>query len=138
MKLTKKYLSELSYEIIGCAIEVHRELGPGLLEQVYHKCLHYEFELRKLFVRSQVMIPVTYKDVELDAELKFDFLVNDLVIVEIKSVDRMIPVYDAQLLTYMKMLSRPKGLLINFNSCNIASEGVKSMVNGSYSALPES
>jgi GxxExxY protein len=137
MEISKKSLQDLSYVIIGCAIEVHKELGPGLTENVYDKCFCYELEHNGLRVTNQVSIPVKYKEVFLNAELRFDILVNDQIIIELKAVDFMFPVYDAQLLTYMKLLQKPKGLLINFNTRNIASEGIKSMVNHYFSVLPE-
>ena len=136
-KITKKYLNELSYAIIGCAIEVHRELGPGLLESVYEKCLYHEIKSKGIYVLKQQLVPVNYKRFELDAELRFDLLVENEIIVELKAVDAMLPIYEAQLLTYKKLLKKPKGLLINFNTTNISKEGVKSMVNELFASLKE-
>lgn len=103
-KMTKKYLNDLTYQIIGSAIEVHKELGPGLLESVYHKCLKQEFNLRKIKFSSEFTVPLNYKGLELDTELRCDFIVEDAIIVELKSVDIIIPIFEAQLLTYMKLL----------------------------------
>jgi GxxExxY protein len=136
MNITKKYLDNLTYKIIGCAIEVHKELGPGLLESVYQKCFLHELMAQGLHCQSQLMVPVNYKDVELDCSLRLDVLVEGLIVVELKAVDYMIPIYDAQLLTYMKLLEKPKGILINFNCTNIFKEGQKTLVNSIYAQLP--
>jgi len=134
--MTKKYLDNLSYKIIGCAIEVHKALGPGLLESVYHKCLLHELKLQGIACSSQLVVPVNYKNIELDCSLRLDILVEDLIVVELKAVDFMIPIYDAQILTYMKLMEKPKGTLINFNCINIVKEGQKTFVNELYAALP--
>jgi len=101
--------------IIGCAIEVHKHLGPGLLESAYEECLIYELRNRNIPVERQKPIPVVYKQIKLDCGYRLDLLVNRSVIVEIKSVDALIPVHEAQLLTYMKFSNIKIGLLINFN-----------------------
>ena len=134
--LSKKYLDDLTYKIIGCAIEVHKHLGPGLLESVYQKCFNHELFLSRLDFKTQIITPINYKDAILDAELRLDVLVEDLIIVELKSVEGMLPVYDAQVLTYMKLLKKPKGVMINFNCTNIFKEGQKTLVNEYYAALP--
>src|SRR5215510_10056104 len=113
--MTKKLLDELTYAIIGCAIEVHKHLGPGLLESVYQKCFIHELCLRNLSFVVQIMTPVNYKGIILDADLRLDVLVEDLIIVELKSMEGILAVHEAQLLTYMKLLEKPKGILINFN-----------------------
>jgi len=138
MMKTQKYIDELTYKIIGCAIEVHRHLGPGLLESVYEKCLIHELEISGLHYQSQQKVPVIYKDIRLDAELRYDVLVENLIIVELKSIDGILPIHEAVLLTYMKMLSKPKGIIINFNCTNIFKEGQKTLVNEFYAALPKS
>ncbi|MCJ7553800.1 MAG: GxxExxY protein [Ignavibacteriaceae bacterium] len=135
--MTKKYLNDLTYQIVGAAIEVHKALGPGLLESVYHKCLKQELLLRKLRFVSELLVPVNYKGLELDAELRCDFLVEDAIVVEIKAVDAIAPVFEAQLLTYMKLLNKPKGILINFNCANLFKEGQKTYVNELFRELPE-
>jgi GxxExxY protein len=138
MLITQKYLDELTYNIIGCAIEVHKHLGPGLLESVYEKCFIHELSIKNLHNQSQQKVPVIYKDIRLDAELRFDVLVENLIIVELKSIDGILPIHEAVLLTYLKMLSKPKGIIINFNCTNIFKEGQKTLVNEFYAALPKS
>ncbi len=133
--MTKKYIDQLSYKIIGCAIEVHKELGPGLLESIYEKCLVKELKDAGLRCESQRKVPVIYKNEELEAELRFDVLVEDLIVVELKTVENLLPVHEAQLMTYMRLLEKPKGILINFFSSNIFHEGQKTMVNEFYRKL---
>ena len=135
--ITQKYLDELTYKIIGCAIEVHKLLGPGLLESVYEKCFLHELGLRELQYQSQQKVPISYKGLHLDAELRFDVLVENLIIVELKSIDGILPIHEAVLLTYLKMLSKPKGIIINFNCTNILKEGQKTLVNEFYAELPK-
>lgn len=137
MQLTKKYLDELSYRIIGCAIEVHKHLGPGLLESVYEKCFKRELSIQSLEFKSQILIPVDYKGMSLEAELRLDVLVEDLILVELKAIDGLLPVHEAQVLTYMRLMNKPKGILINFNctNINIFKEGQKTFVNDLYKAL---
>ena len=132
---TKEYIDRLTYRIIGCAIEVHKVLGPGLLENVYEKCFIHELRIKELSVKNQCSIPVHYKEIEVDCDLRFDVLVSDLVIVELKAVETMHPIFDAQLLTYMKLLEKPKGILINFNCNNLFYEGQKTFVNEYYARL---
>lgn len=117
--MTKRYVNRISYEIVGCVVEVHRHLGPGLLESVYEKCMIEEITARGLQVLSQVPVPIHYKTKSLDQSLMLDLLVNDLIIVELKAVDVMLPVFKAQLLSYLKLTEKPKGLLINFHCDNI-------------------
>jgi len=106
---------ELSQKVVGAAIEVHRHLGPGLLESVYEECLCRELSLRELSFRRQVELPVVYKGVRLDAGLRMDLLVEEQLVVELKSVEKLTPVHEAQVLTYMKLSKNRVGLLINFN-----------------------
>lgn len=138
MKASKKELDVLTYKIIGAAIEVHRSIGPGLLESVYHRCLAKEFQILGLNYSSEHLVPVHYKGDIFDTILRCDFLVEDLLVVEIKSVAAFVPVFDAQLLTYMSLLEKPKGILLNFNVVNIFHEGQKTMVNKIFKTLPES
>lgn len=119
MKVTQRYVNQIAYDIVGCAIEVHKNLGPGLLESIYEKCLIEEIKSQKLKVSAQVPVPIYYKSKLLDQSLKLDLLINNLVIVELKAVDLMLPVFKAQLLTYLKLTHKPKGLLINFHCENI-------------------
>lgn len=137
MRVTKKTVDNLSYKILGCAIEVHKHLGPGLLESVYEKCLKHELQQQGLRVQSQQIIPLNYKGLSLDAELRYDLLVEDLIIVEAKAIDGLIPIHEAKLLTYLQMLEKPKGILINFNVTNIMKYGQKTMVNKPYAALED-
>ena len=133
--ITKKYIKEISYKIIGCAIEVHKQLGPGLLESVYESCFIEEMRSVGLSVESQIIVPVNYKGKNLGANLKLDILVNDIIIVEEKAVEQMIPLYEAQLLSYLKLTKKPKGLIINFNCENIK-EQLVSRVTEEYAKLP--
>jgi GxxExxY protein len=137
MKHTKSYLKELIYQVNGAAIEVHKKLGPGLLESVYNKCLRQEFQSRCLGFHSELVVPVSYKGLELDADLRCDFLIENALVVEIKAVEAMHPIFEAQLLTYMKLLEAPIGLLINFNVTHIFKEGQKTFVNEFYRTIPD-
>lgn len=101
--------------IIGCAIEVHRELGPGLLESAYERCLAHEMTLRGLAFRQQVPVPIAYKGIQLNCGYRIDLLVDESVILELKCVDALSGIHEAQLLTYMKLAGKATGLLINFN-----------------------
>jgi|SRR5215471_1382365 len=105
----------LTKQIIGAAIEVHKAVGPGLLESGYEECLCHELKLRGLSFERQVVVPVVYKGVTLDYSHRLDVIVEDTVILEIKSVDRHHPIFEAQLLTYMRLLQKPVGFVINFN-----------------------
>jgi len=118
MQVTQKYLDELTYCIIGCAIEVHKHLGPGLLESVYEKCFIRELQFRGLNYVSQRNVPLNYKGLQLDADLRFDVLVEDLIVTELKAIEGVSPVHEAIVLTYMRMLEKPKGIIINFH-CRI-------------------
>ena len=106
---------ELTRQIIGAAIEVHRQLGPGLLESTYEACLCHELTRRGLGARRQVKLPVVYDGVRIECGYVIDLLVEDKVIIEIKSVEKVIPVHEAQLMTYLKLSGKRTGLLINFN-----------------------
>ncbi|MFV1998449.1 MAG: GxxExxY protein [Acidiferrobacterales bacterium] len=121
-------LNDITDSIIGAAIDVHKEIGPGLLESIYQKCLAYELELRGLNVETEASIPIQYKDLELKDACRADILVENKVIVELKAVENMHPVYTAQLLSYLKMSSLSLGLLINFNVSQLV-KGVKRVVN---------
>ena len=106
---------ELTEQIVGAAMEVHKALGPGLLESVYEECLCHELHLRGLHFRRQVMVPVIYKGVALDCGYRLDLIVEDTVILELKCVERVLAIHEAQLLTYLKLLDKPVGFIINFN-----------------------
>jgi GxxExxY protein len=135
--MTQKEINEIAYKIIGCAIEVHKNLGPGLLESVYQSCLIEELTEFGLQVDSQVYIPIIYKGKDLGGCLKLDLLVENLIIVELKAVDIMIPLFKAQLLSYLKLTEKPKGLLINFHCENIV-ESMVPMVTETFAKLPKS
>ena len=133
---TQKYINDLSYRIVGCAIEVHKHIGPGLLESVYESCLIEELITSKLKVQSQVHVPVNYKEKDLGGILRLDLLVENVIVVELKAVELMIPLYQAQLLSYLKLAKLPKGLLINFNCENIVQQLVP-LVTEEFSKLPK-
>jgi len=134
---TKTYLNELTYKIIGCAIEVHKHLGPGLLESVYEKCFLRELTLRGIPFINQVWVPIQYKGLELDTELRLDVLVDNLLCVELKAQEGLLPIHDAILLSYMQMLRKPKGVLINFHCVNIFKEGQRTLVNDLFAMFPD-
>jgi GxxExxY protein len=134
--LTKKTVTQLSYEITGFAIKVHKSIGPGLLENVYEKCLKYELENNGYSVSQQMSVPIIYDALQLDANFRLDLLVNETVIVEIKAHESILPIHEAQLITYMKLLQKPQGLLINFFTNNI-SKSMKPFVNEYFSVLPD-
>jgi GxxExxY protein len=115
MERTAAEIEALTEKVIGSAIEVHRTLGPGLLESVYRECLVIELTARQLRVESERRVPIDYKGHRINGELKLDLLVDDCVVVELKSVERVHPVHVAQLLTYLKLTGSPAGLLMNFN-----------------------
>ena len=137
MILTRSYLTDLVYQVNGAAIEVHKRIGPGLFENVYHQCLKKELELRKINFTSELLIPLNYKGYELESKLRCDLLIENILVVELKSVTEINPIFEAQLLTYMNLLKAPIGLLINFNVKNIYYEGQKTMVNEYYRILEE-
>ncbi len=111
----KLRFEELTEQILGAVIEVHKVLGPGLMESAYEECLCHELNLRGLRFARQMTVPVSYKGVRLDCGYKLDLLVDDTVVLELKCVDRISSIHEAQLLTYMKLLNKPVGFIINFN-----------------------
>lgn len=134
--MTKAEVTQLSYDIIGCAIKVHKELGPGLLESVYELCLAYELKERGFFVDQQISTKINYGKIEIETPLKVDLLVNNTIIIEIKTVESLLPVHQAQLMTYMKILKKPQGLLINFYTDNITKSMVP-LINEYFTKLAE-
>ena len=134
--MTQKEINQLSYDIIGFAIEVHKELGPGLLESIYEKCLVHLLIQNGYKVTRQQSVPLNFRGLDLDCELRFDLMVNDSIIVELKTVEEIIPIHEAQLLTYLKLLKKPKGVLINFNCTNIFKEGQRTFVTEYFRSLP--
>jgi len=137
MKNTRTYLKNLVYKVNGAAIEVHKVLGPGLLESVYHKCMEIELTLRGVEFKSELIIPVEYKGHILDANFRCDFFIEDILVVEIKAVKEVLPIHEAILINYMNLLEAPKGLMINFNVTNIFYDGQKTYVNDFFRELPE-
>src|SRR5205809_6898782 len=137
MRITQKYLDELTYEIIGAAIEVHKHLGPGLLESVYQKCFLHELTLRGIAWRCQQWVPMDYKGISVDADLRYDVLVEEQVITELKSAEAIAPIHVSITLTYMRLLEKAKGIIINFNCTNIFKEGQRTLVNDLYAKLPK-
>jgi GxxExxY protein len=136
-KYSKKYLDDLTYELIGAAIEVHKVLGPGLLESAYHQCLTHELSLRRISFKTEVIIPIEYKDIEFETSLRCDLFIDEIFVVELKAIESVLPIHEAQLLTYMKLLKIPKGMIVNFNVLNIFKDGQKTFVNEIYRNLPD-
>jgi GxxExxY protein len=117
--LRQQFINQLSYEIVGCAIEIHKQSGPGLLESVYESCMTEELKLHERKVLRQLPVPIKYEDINLGTNLVLDLLIKDLIIVELKAVEVFISIYIAQLLSFLKLACKSKGLLINFNTENI-------------------
>jgi GxxExxY protein len=114
----------LTKKVIGCAIEVHKQLGPGLLESSYEKCLMFELHQAGIVSESQVELPISYKGMHIDAGYRLDLLISHELVIELKSVDKLLPIHSAQLLTYMKLAKVNAGLLINFNTTKLIN-GIK-------------
>lgn len=123
--------NQLTEKIIGCAIKVHKELGPGLLESAYTECLRYELEQNSMKVEKEKPLPLVYQEVKLEVGYRIDLLVENLVVVEVKSVDYLNDVHMAQVLTYLKLSNNKIGLLINFN-VSILKNGIKRLINKYY------
>lgn len=134
--ITQSEINQMAYEIVGKAIEINKELGPGLIESVYAKCFNYLLEESGFDVKTQVPVPVKFRGIDMKCELKLDLLINNIIIIELKAVENMIPVYKAQLMTYLKLCDKPKGLLINFNTDYIISQIVP-IVTEKFSRLPK-
>jgi GxxExxY protein len=128
MHIDVSSFNDVTHEILGAAIEVHRTLGPGLLESTYIPCLQFELRARKLRFVSQRAIPIVYKGMALETSYRIDLIVEDLIVVEVKSVALLLPVFEAQLLTYLHLTHCPAGLLINFNVPRLM-DGVKRKIN---------
>ena len=125
--MTLRHGSVLSDVVIGLAIDVHRQLGPGLLESAYEQCLCYELEQNGIPFARQVILPVVYKSVQLDCVYRMDVVVDSQLVVEIKSVDRLMPIHESQMLTYLRLSGHKVGLLMNFNSLALK-DGLKRLV----------
>jgi GxxExxY protein len=121
-------LNEISGKVIDCSIKVHRILGPGLLESTYEVCLSHELRKSGLKVDSQIALPIIYDDIFIEAGYRIDLMVEDSVVIELKSIERILPIHEAQLLTYLKLSKKKLGLLINFN-VTLLKNGIKRMVN---------
>ncbi len=127
--LSMEELNKITEAIIGAAIEVHRHLGPGLLESAYRECLRYELLQRGYEAQKEIPLPLTYKNVKIDCGYRLDLLVNDAVIVEIKSVESLASIHEAQLLSYLKISGGKIGLLLNFNVKMLKHGGIKRLAN---------
>ncbi|KQM44764.1 GxxExxY protein [Chryseobacterium sp. Leaf201] len=134
--MTKKEVTQLSYVITGFAIKVHKVLGPGLLESIYEECLKIELIKNGYDVKQQLYFPINYEGVEIETKLVVDLLVNNCIIIELKAVEEVLPIHEAQLLTYMKVLKKPQGLLINFFTNNIT-KSLKPFINEYFKELPD-
>ena len=121
------HLNELTHEIIGAAIDVHRQLGPGLLESAYRECLCHELRLRRIDFRRELNLPVCYKGIKLDCGYRVDVLVADVVVVELKAIQLLTAIHEAQLLTYLRLGGWKAGLLINFN-VSVLKDGIRRRV----------
>lgn len=126
--IERENLNRITESIIGAAIEVHRALGPGLLESAYEACLTFELAQRGLKVEQQKPLPVVYREAKLDCGYRLDLLVEEAVIVEVKAVDRLMPIHQAQLLSYLKLSGFKVGLLFNFN-VKVLKDGIRRLVN---------
>ena len=132
---TQSQVDELTYRINGACIEVHKIIGPGLLESVYHKCLEEELTLRNINFKSQFKIPLFYKGKELFCDFFCDFLIEDCIVLELKSVAELHDIHRAQILNYINLMKKPKGILINFNVKNLMNQGQETFVNDIYRKL---
>lgn len=137
MITSKAYLKDLTYQVNGAAIEVHKALGAGLLESTYHRCMKHELLLRGISFQTEMLVPVHYKGLDIDANLRCDLFIENVLTIELKSVDKVMPIHEAQIITYMKLLGSPKGIIYNFNTINLYTEGQKTYVNDLYRILPE-
>ncbi|OVE59376.1 GxxExxY protein [Chryseobacterium mucoviscidosis] len=135
MEITKKYINELTYKIIGACIEVHKIVGPGLYEEIYHKCLEREFDLLGIKYKSELEIPLIYKDLKIDCKVKCDFLIENTIVLEIKSVTEFHNIHRAQTMNYMNLLKVSKSILVNFNVYNLYHEGTETFVNKDFENL---
>lgn len=135
--ITQKSVNELSYKVVGACIEVHKLAGPGLYEEVYHKCLEKEFNIIGLKYKSELEIPFFYKGENINCKLKCDFLIEDLIVLELKSVSELHQIHKAQTINYMNLLKVPRAILVNFNVTNLYHEGCESFASKIFKALPK-
>jgi GxxExxY protein len=128
-------LNALSYKVVTAAIEVHSTIGPGLLESIYRACMIYELRTSGMKVAAEQLIPIQYKELVLEDSYRIDLLINDSIVLELKSVEQVLPVHLAQLLSYLRLTNRPLGLLINFNVPRLV-QGIRRIANHADLALP--
>ncbi|MCD6090579.1 MAG: GxxExxY protein [Bacteroidales bacterium] len=129
--MTKEQYNKLSKQILDASLTVHKEMGPGLLESVYESCLFQELSLRNIEVKSQVFLPLHYKGVELNKDFRIDMLVENEIIIELKAVDTILPVHEAQIISYLKLADKKLGFLINFN-VPLIKDGFRRFINGYF------
>ena len=135
MEMKKSLLNALTYEVIGPAIEVHKSMGSGFLESVYQDCMDIELRIRGINYTSEMTMNINYKNESVAEKMRYDFFIENCLVLEIKGVEKLLPKNEAQLLTYMNLLQAPKGILINFTSVNIFKEGQKTFVNKFFEKL---
>ena len=122
-----RHTEDLATEIVDAVFHVHQTLGPGLLGSVYQTCLSYELTTRQIPFQSEIQLPITYKEIQLESGLRMDLVVDDLIILELKAVEKIIPIHEAQLLTYLKLSKKRLGFLINFNT-PLIKNGIKRII----------
>jgi len=135
--ITQKKLNDLAYKIVGACIEVHKLAGPGLYEEVYHQCLEKEFKILDINFKSELQIPFFYKGENINCKLKCDFFIEDLIVLELKSVTDLHNIHKAQTMNYMNLLKVHRSILINFNVNNIYHEGYETFASKSFQSLPK-
>jgi GxxExxY protein len=137
VRITKQYLNDLTYSFIGCCISVHKELEPELLDNIYHQCLIEELKYEGISYASEIIVPINYRNIKIKTALRANLLIENCLVVELKSTNEMKNIFEAKLLTYMHLLKAPKGILINFNCLNIFKEGQKNLVNDFLNELSD-
>ena len=135
--MSKKYVDQLTYEIVGAAIRVHKAMGAGLKEAIYEECMCLEMESLGLSFKQQYSFRPKYNGIKLKTNSIIDLLIEDLIVVELKAVSALIKIHEAQVLNYINLLNKPKGILLNFNSYNLARDGKKTFVSHIYRDLPD-
>lgn len=137
VRINKQFIKNLTISVTGAAIEVHRHLGPGLLESMYHKCMMHELRLRGINFVSELALPIQYKGFSFSENFRCDLYIENCMVLELKTIEDILPVHHAQVMTYMKILKAPKGMLVNFNSERIFPSGQKTFVNNYFALLPD-
>lgn len=135
--MTKTELKDLTQQVTGAAIEVHKALGPGLLESVYHECMKFELKEKGILFESELKVTIIYKNNLIESCLRCDLFIEEVLVLELKSTDKIAPIFEAQILTYMNLLNAPKGILINFNVSNLYRDGQKTFVNNLFKILKD-